>query len=349
MNLYRGCTHNCVYCDGRAEGYYVDGEFGEDVSVKINAVELLRKELDPQRKRKPLRRCFILIGGGVGDSYQPVEKKYHLCRKTLELLYEYHLPVHILTKSTLVQRDLDLIKKIDAQNRSIVSFSFSSINDEISAVFEPGVPLPSQRLKTLTLFKKAGIACGMFLLPVIPSISDGHTLMEQAVRKASELELDFIIFGGMTLKDGRQKEYFMSTLQDHYPDFVPNYHQIYQGNKWGSPTKNYYQSLHQTFYEIAKSEKMPKRIPLSLFKDILDENDLVIVLLEHIDYYLRLKGEKSPFGFAAYSLSQKKEPLSIIRPDLIKIKGIGRESVRVICEILDTGTSSLYQKLINQE
>ena len=149
MNLYRGCTHNCVYCDGRAEGYYVDGEFGEDVAVKINAIELLRKELDPQRKRVPFKRSYIGLGGGVGDSYQPVEKKYQFSRQALQLLYEFKHPVHILTKSTLVKRDIDIIKKINEQNRAIVSISFSSADDEISAIFEPGVPPPSERLKTI--------------------------------------------------------------------------------------------------------------------------------------------------------------------------------------------------------
>lgn len=348
MNLYRGCSHNCVYCDGRAEGYYVEGEFGEDVAVKINAIELLQKELDPKKKRKPLKSSFIMIGGGVGDSYQPIEKKYQLCRKILQLLYEFRLPAHILTKSTLVQRDLELIKKINRQSRSIVSFSFSSVDDEISAKFEPGVPSPSQRLKTLALFKKEGIACGMFLLPVIPFITDGPKLMEQAIVKASELDLDFIIFGGMTLKQGRQKDYFMNTLCEHYPEAAPKYNHIYRGDKWGGATERYYQQLNNIFYEIAKSVKIPKRIPLPLFKDMLDENDLVIVLLEHIDYYLRLRGEKSPYGFAAYSLSQIKEPLSqLSRAELLKIKGVGQATAQVIREILNTGSSSLYRRLIN--
>ena len=72
MNVYRGCSHNCVYCDGRSEGYYVDGEFGEDVTAKVNAIEVLRRELDPKRKRTPFKRSFIMVGGGVGDSYQPI-------------------------------------------------------------------------------------------------------------------------------------------------------------------------------------------------------------------------------------------------------------------------------------
>ena len=178
MNLYRGCTHNCVYCDGRSEGYYVDGEFGEDVTVKVNAIEVLRRELDPKRKQTPFKRSFIMVGGGVGDSYQPIERKYQICRKALQLIYEHDFPIHILTKSTLIKRDFDILKKINEKNRVIVSFSFSSVDDEISAIFEPGVPSPSERLKTLAFFKNERFVCGMFLLPVIPFITDIPELMK---------------------------------------------------------------------------------------------------------------------------------------------------------------------------
>ena len=167
MNLYRGCAHNCVYCDGRSENYYVDGKFGEDITVKVNAVEILQHELFLKR-HNTFRQGFIMLGGGVGDSYQPVEKRYQLSRKALQLIYKYNFPVHILTKSTLVKRDADIIGKINKQSKAIISFSFSSVDDKISAIFEPGVPSPSERLKTLAFFKKENIACGMFLLPVIP-------------------------------------------------------------------------------------------------------------------------------------------------------------------------------------
>ncbi|MBL7136575.1 MAG: radical SAM protein, partial [Candidatus Marinimicrobia bacterium] len=191
MNLYRGCTHNCVYCDGRSEGYYVDGEFGEDVTVKVNAIEVLRRELDPKRKRTPFKRSFIMVGGGVGDSYQPIEKKYQICRKALQLIYEHDFPIHIhiLTKSTLIRRDIDILKKIKEKNRVIISFSFSSVDDEIGAIFEPGVPSPSERLKTLAFFKNEGFVCGMFLLPVIPFLTDTPDLMEESIRKASAVGL----------------------------------------------------------------------------------------------------------------------------------------------------------------
>ena len=336
MNLYRGCTHNCVYCDGRSEGYYVDGEFGEEVVVKVNAIEFLRRELNPRRKRTPFKRSYMMPGGGVGDSYQPAEKKYQLTRKALHLIYEHNFPVHMLTKSTLIERDIDILKKINGKNRTIVSFSFSSVDDKISAIFEPGVPLPSKRLKTLSFFKNEGIACGMFLLPVIPFITDTHEIMEQSIRKASEVGLDFIIFGGMTLKDGRQKDYFFSVLKNHYPNLITKYQKIYVMDKWGQALPGYYNSLNFMFRKIAKKYKMPVRIPPDLYRDILIENDLVVVMLEHIDYLLRLDGQKSPFGYAAYSISQLKEPLSTMQGKLQELKGVGKTTEKIILEILKT-------------
>jgi DNA repair photolyase len=346
MNLYRGCAHNCVYCDGRAEGYYVDGEFGRDVTVKVNAIDILRRELDPKRKRVPFKRSFIMVGGGVGDSYQPIERKYQLTRKALELMYEYNLPVHMLTKSSLIKRDIDILKSINEQSRAIVSVSFSSVDDRICAIFEPGVPPPAERLQTVSFFKNEGIACGMFLLPVIPFLTDAPELLEQTVSKAKEAGVDFIIFGGMTLKDGRQKDYFLDKLQKTHPGLIADYQNIYRGNQWGEATKEYYNVISQRFNGIAKKYNMPKRMPLALFSDILEQDDLVVVLLEHIDYLLKLEGKPSSFGYAAYSISQLKEPLSTVKGDLQKIRGINKAVEPIVQEILETGSSSYYEKLL---
>ena len=345
MNLYRGCIHNCVYCDGRAEGYYVDGEFGEDVSVKVNAIEILSRELDPKRKRIPFKRSFIMVGGGVGDSYQPLEEKYQLSRKALELIYKYNFPVHMLTKSTLIKRDINIIKKINRQNRAIVSFSFSSVDDKISRIFEPNVPSPEERLKTIAFFKNEGIACGMFLLPVIPFITDTPERLEESIRKADEAGVDFIIFGGMTIKEGKQGDYFFNVLEKNYPKLSVEYQNIYKGDKWGQATEKYYCSINQTFNNIAKKYKINRRIPLALYKDILSENDLIVVILEHIDYFLKLEGKTSPYGYAAYSISQLKEPVLSIKREIKKLKGIGKATEGIIFEILETGSSSYYEKL----
>ena len=261
---------------------------------------------------------------------------------------ECNFPVHVLTKSTLIKRDIDILKKINKKNRTIVSFSFSSVDDEISAIFEPGVPPPSERLKTLTFFKNEGIACGMFFLPVIPFITDTPVLMEETIRKASEARLDFIIFGGMTLKEDRQKDYFFKALRNKYPKLIGEYENIYQKSKWGEAAGEYYHSINLTFNSIMKKYKIPPRIPLALYKDILEENDLVVVILEHIDYLLKLKGRTSPYGYAAHSISQLKEPLSSIKRELKRINGVGKVTEKIILEILGTKNSSYYKKLLTE-
>ena len=348
MNLYSGCSHNCVYCDGRSEGYYTYGEFGQDITVKVNAIDILRRELDPARKRIPLKRSFIMVGGGVGDSYQPIEKKYQLTRSALELVYQYGFPVHMLTKSTLIMRDTDILKAINERTRAIVSFSFSSVDDAISAVFEPGVPPPSERLQALAYFKSQGIACGMFLLPVIPFVSDMPELMDEALRKASEVGVDFVIFGGMTLKEGKQRDYFMAALKKYRAQLDGGYQRIYPGNRWGEPSAEYVDSLNMAFNAIAKKYGLPVRMPCALYGEILSKDDLVIVTLEHIDYLLKMEGRKSPFGYAAYSISQLKEPLSNLRGELHRLKGVGGATQAIILEILEKGRSSYYEQLLAQ-
>ena len=345
MNLYRGCVHDCTYCDGRAEKYQVEGEFGKEMVVKTNAIEILKRELDPSRKRKPMKRSAIGIGGGVGDSYQPIEKKYQITRQTLQLIYDFNFPVFVLTKSTLVERDINILKKINKQNRAIICFSFSSANEKISKIFEPGVPSPMERFKTIKKFKSLGFACGVYLMPVIPFLTDTGQEMEHTIQQAKEAEVDFIVFGGMTLKEGRQKKYFFDVLKKFYPDLLSEYHNIYGSSQWGEATKQYYDSIHRTYFNIIKKYKIPPRNPPYLFNDILDENDLVVVLLEHIDYMLKLMGRTSPFGYAAYSISQLKVPLSSMRRELQKLKGVGQTTERIILEILETGRSDYYDQL----
>jgi len=348
MNLYRGCTHNCAYCDGRAEGYYVAGEFGKDIEIKVNAIEILKKELNPSRKRTPFTKGFAMVGGGVCDGYQPVEKNYQLTRKVLELIKEHHFPVHLLTKSTLVSRDMDLLIEINKRSKALVSFSFSSCNDEISKIFEPGVPLPTERLNAIREFKEHGISCGMFLMPVIPYITDGEEILEESIEKAKAAGVDFIIFGGMTLKEGRQTEHFYKVLDSYNPDLKCEYIELYPPTKWGNAKEEYYKAVSDKFYPLAVKYKMPVRIPLKFFKSYINENDLVIVLLEHIDYLLKIKGEKSPFSYAAWSISQLKNPISEIKTSLSTLKGIGSATEKIILEIINSGTSSYYEKLMKE-
>ena len=346
MNFYRGCSHNCVYCDGRSEGYYVKGEFGEDVHVKANAIEILRKELDPKGKRAPLKRSYMMLGGGVGDSYQPAEAKYKLTRKALNLMYERNFPVHILTKSTLVKRDADILKKINGMSRAIVSFSLSSASEK-STIFEPGVPHPRDRLDAIRFFRGEGIHSGVFLMPVIPFVTDTPDMVENTVRMAKDVGVEFIIFGGMTLKDGKQKDYFMETLKSKYPELVEQYHMIYPGNKWGSATSEYYRLINRRFHLIAKKHRVPTRIPPSLYSDILSPNDLAIVVLEQMDYLLKMEGLHSPYSRAPYAISRMDEPITKMKFKLRTIKGVNAEVENVLKELLETGKCAYLEELLN--
>jgi DNA repair photolyase len=253
--------------------------------------------------------------------------------------------VHVLTKSTLVERDLEIIELINQRNKAIVSFSFSSTNDEISAVFEPQVPPPSERLKTLAFFKRKGVACGMFLLPVIPFITDTPEMIAEALRRAHEIGVDFVIFGGMTLKNGRQEEYFSSVLRDNHLELLARYKQIYRENKWGQASEEYYNTVNSIFNEMSKKYKIARRIPPALYNNILSENDLVVVMLEHLDYFLRLEGKRSNFGCAAHSISKLNRPLSTMKKTLREIKGVGEKTEKIILEILETKNSAYYNSL----
>ncbi|MCP4749876.1 MAG: radical SAM protein [Proteobacteria bacterium] len=344
MNLYQGCVHNCAYCDGRAETYNIQGEFGRDIAVKVNALEILERELDPQRKRVPLKKSFIMVGGGVGDGYQTAERKYQLTRKTLELLIKYNYPAHVLTKSPLVERDVDLLKQINEQSRAIVSFSFSCIDKNISGFMEPGVPSPRKRLETVSRLKEQGITCGMFLMPVIPFLTDTTAQMDKAVEKGREYGVDFVIFSGMTLKPGRQEDFFLNRLAQFKPDLIPKYKDIYKGDKWGNSSPEYYREINKRFMQIARKHQIPIRIPARYFRDIVSRDDRVIIILEQLDFILKSEGQSSPYGYAAYSLSQTKQPLPSELDELTKIKGIGKASAGLILEIMETGTSQLYER-----
>jgi DNA repair photolyase len=346
MNLYRGCAHNCVYCDGRAEGYYVEGEFGVDIGVKVNALELLQRELDPQRRRIPLARGYVFVGGGVGDSYQPAEARYQLTRRVLQLLLTTSFPVHVLTKSALVERDIGLLAEINAKNRAIVSFSFSSADDALSHILEPGAASPSERLRVMAAIKRSGIACGMYLLPVVPCITDAPRLIEDAFVKAQEAGADFAVCGGMTLKDGRQKEHFYGMLRSRFPQHLAQYDRIYIGDRRGEAGVGHCGSLGKLFAGASRRHGIPLRIPPRLYGDLLPENDVVVVMLEQIDYLLRMQGRQSPFGYAGYAISKVNEPLCGMLDRIAEMRGVGEMSAGVIREIIQTRRSLLLERLL---
>jgi len=348
INLYRGCFHNCVYCDGRDDKYMVKGIYNRDIAVKTNALELLEKELDPVRKRKPFANGFMTICGGVSDSYQPLENKYQSTGKTLELFYRYGHPVHILTKSVLIERDIELLKKINKQKKAVVSFSFSTVDDKLGKLLEPGAPLPSRRLESIKKIKDAGIVTGMYLLPVVPYITDNYEQLENSVAKAKEAGVDFIVFGGMTLKKGNQKDYFTKFLNDNFPELLSEYRSVYSNNnQWGSPDEQYLKKKGELFCEMTDKYKIPKMMPSKIYQPLVNKTELVYLILEQLDYLAKLRGRNSPYGYAAYQISKLEKSIEEYEyKDLISIKGIGKVTADIILEIIKKGKSDYYEKLL---
>ncbi len=345
MNLYRGCMHNCTYCDGRAEQYRVQGEFGSDVDVKVNAPDILKRELDPARRRKPFPGGFVLLGGGVGDVYQAVESRYCLARRVLEIVRDFGHAVHVLTKSALLERDFDILSDINQGKKAIISMSFSTVDEALSEKLEPGVPSPGRRLEVLRGAKAKGMATGMYLMPLIPFLTDTPEQIDRSFRAAQDAGVDFVVAAGLTLKPGRQREYFFKLLRDFAPEKLHDYHIIYRDNPYGGPEGDYQATLGQLVRAVAQHYGMALRMPREHFERYVTRAELVSILLEHIDYFSRIRGRTSPFGFAAHQIAQKgysPEELALL---LGSINGVGPVVKKQAREILETGTCRMYERL----
>jgi DNA repair photolyase len=292
MNLYRGCGHDCSYCDGRAEKYQVQGHFGADVQVKVNAVEVLRRELGLQPRGQgelwpgEMRRHggFVLLGGGVGDSYQPVEEQFGIARRVLELFAENAFPVHVLTKSTLVLRDIDVLERMARSSGALVSFSLSSANDALSSQFEPGASPPSERLRAVAALRSRGINAGVFLVPVLPFLTDSAESIEESVASAASAGARYVVFGGMTLKPGKQKDHYLETLGRVRPDLVERCRRLYAGpesERWGGPPQSYAAAVTRNFAVAARRHSMPTRIPLELASAAMNPREVAEMRRAH--------------------------------------------------------------------
>ncbi|MCG8478769.1 MAG: radical SAM protein [Spirochaetales bacterium] len=354
MNLYRGCLHDCIYCDGRAEAYRVDGDFGRDVQIKENAPDVLARELDSTRRRNPLPRGLIFVGGGVSDSYQAVERRYRITRRVLATLRDRRRPVHVLTKSTLVERDTDLLKAINGDTRALVSFSFSTVDDRTARILEPGVPAPSDRLAAIRRLSDAGLPCGAYLLPIVPFFSDGAGRIEESFASFREAGAAFVVAGGLTLKEGRQKEHFLAALRRRRPEVVPAYLDLYPAGTarpYGEAVINCEGAIAPQLIAASERYELPLFPPVSIVEHCISENDRVVAILDQIGALLRIRGVNSPFGYAAHCVATfsgatgAQEPLPRDIAALCKIPGVGGATARLILEIIETGTARRYDEL----
>lgn len=224
MNLYRGCSHGCIYCDSRSKCYQMNHDF-EDIEVKENALELLEAAL--RRKRK---RCMIGTGA-MTDPYLPLEKKLGYTRKALLLIEKYGFGVALQTKSDLVLRDLDILRRINEKTKAVVQMTLTTADEKLCRIIEPNVSTTNERFEALKALRDAGIPTVVWLCPVLPFINDTEENIRTILGMCVEAGVRGVLcFGmGLTLREGN-REYFYRQLDIHFPRLKERYIREYGNN-----------------------------------------------------------------------------------------------------------------------
>lgn len=231
MNIYRGCLHGCIYCDSRSLCYQMNHKF-EDIEVKANAVGLLENTL--RRKRN---KCMIGTGA-MSDPYMPIEEKLGNMRKCLEVIERYGFGVTMITKSTKVLRDLDLLKKINEKSKCVVQMTLTTYDEDLCRIVEPNVETTYERFRALEILRYNGIPTVVWLCPILPFINDTEEnirgILDYCVRAKVKGIINFDM--GVTLRDGN-REYFYKKLDEHFPGLKEKYIRMY-GNSYQLSSPN---------------------------------------------------------------------------------------------------------------
>jgi DNA repair photolyase len=249
MNLYRGCQHQCIYCDSRSDCYQL-GDLA-DIRIKENALAILERELKSKRQKGT-------VGfGSMNDPYMPVEKSEELVRNALKLLIMFNFPVHILTKSNLITRDIDLLQQL-SKNYVAASLTITTANDEIARIIEPAAPVSSKRFEAIRQLSEAGIYTGVMLMPLLPFINDSWEEVKELIHHSKEAGANYLLFWpGMTLRKG-SRDYFFEKLDIHFPGikekYLANFGEKYTCNSLNS--EKLYAKAQELCKKIDISEKM---------------------------------------------------------------------------------------------
>ena len=249
MNLYRGCQHSCIYCDSRSDCYQL-GDLS-DIRIKKDAIPILERELRSKRIKGT-------VGfGSMNDCYMPIEQEYQLTRKALQLMIKYKFPVHIITKSDLVTRDLDLLKEI-SKIYAAVSVTITTTDDNLSKVIEPNAPVSSKRFEALQQLSSNGIYCGITFMPVLPSITDTTENITEMVTHAADCGVKYILPAfGLTIRDG-QREYMYQQFDKHFPNLREQYVSEF-GNNYNCPSPRA-NELYSLFYNLCKKKRISSQM-----------------------------------------------------------------------------------------
>jgi DNA repair photolyase len=270
VNPYEGCSFNCIYCYIRGSKY---GEnMAKTLSAKVNSPELLEKQ-HSRRARKG--EYGIIALSSSTEPYMPIEEKLKLTRKLLEIILKYKFPLHVLTKSKLVLRDLDLLKEIDKnavlpsdlkpklKHGVIISFSISTLDEKLAKILEPGAPAPRERLETMKKCKEEGFLTGVCYIPVLPFISDTEEQLDKMIKTAKDYGADYVLVGALTLFGNGPadcKTLYYKFLERYFPELLPKYKSLFK--IFFQPTKEYQEELQERSIRICSKYKIKHRIVL---------------------------------------------------------------------------------------
>ena len=231
MNLYRGCTHGCIYCDSRSRCYQFTHPF-EDVEVKRNAPALLESALRAKRKR-----CMILTGS-MSDPYVPCEQTLGLTRRCLEIIRQHGFGAAVLTKSDRILRDIDLLEAINRETKCVVQMTLTTWDAALCRILEPGVCSTQRRIEVLAQMQARGIPTVVWLSPILPFLNDTEENLLSILRACAEVGVRGIVcFGmGLTLREGN-REYFYAALDRHFPGLKERYVRTF-GNAYEAASPN---------------------------------------------------------------------------------------------------------------
>lgn len=255
LNLYSSCSFNCLYCYIRGSKYGTN--LANSLSAKINSIEVLDRQLYNRAKKN---QYGIIALSSATDPYMPIEEEYKLTRQALEVILKHKFPVHIITKSNIIERDFDLLHQInnqailptDLKNRLgkgvIISFSFSTLDDHVATIFEKGATKPSQRLITLNHTVKESFLTGVSLMPLLPFISDTTESLELLFSTFKKSNINYILPATLTLfgqDKTSSKSLMLNAIKKHYPHLENRYLNYFNNG-----------SEMPTYYQVAFANKM---------------------------------------------------------------------------------------------
>ncbi len=250
MNIYRGCEHQCIYCDSRSECYQIENF--ADVLVKVNAIERLEDEL-PRKRQKG-----VIGTGSMSDPYGPIEATYNLTGRAMQVIARLGFPAHIITKSDLILKDIEALAEI-AREYAAISFTITTTDDDLALKIEPGAPPPSRRFAALAALAEQGAHAGVTMMPLLPYITDSPENIAAIMARAYECGARYVMPGfGLTMRN-RQREYFYDKLDAHFPGLRPRYERDY-GERYQCPSSRA-PYLSQVYEELRVKLGLSDRVP----------------------------------------------------------------------------------------